>query len=86
MDRGLETGANGVSNAVPALRNAGFGWEAICGRKTGEKRAASKKRCRAAIAKQGYAIVANVGNNKPDFASGNYEKAYRLPSYSGKLS
>jgi hypothetical protein len=82
----FETGSGGVANAVPALRGAGYSWQAICGRKAGEKLAASKKRCRGAIAKQGYAIVANVGNNGPDFAGGNYEKAYRLPNYDGKLS
>lgn len=78
--------ANGVPQAIPVLRNAGYSFERVCGRGDGEGLAASKKRCRKAIAKEGYTIVANVGNRDTDFKGGNYEKAYSLPNYGGKLS
>jgi hypothetical protein len=58
----------------------------MCGRRHGETLAHSKQRCRARIAGNGWRIVANVGNRRSDFVGRHYERAFRLPSYGGKLS
>ena len=50
----------------------------------------SKPRCRALFREQGFTLIANIGNNPTDFRAGpdgiDYEKAYRLPNYNGRLS
>ncbi|WP_258725743.1 HAD family acid phosphatase [Cellulomonas sp. NS3] len=41
---------------------------------------------RAAIERQGYTIVANIGNNDSDLAGGRAERTFKLPDYGGQLS
>lgn len=68
------------------LARAGYVVDDICGRRSGEKVVESKQRCRHDFVLAGYTIVANVGNRSTDFAGGDYERAYRLPSYGDQLS
>ena len=75
-----------VPNVRPVLRRAGYTFSSVCGRYQGESLAASKQRCRRWITAAGNTIVANVGNRSTDFAGGNYERAFRLPSYGNQLS
>lgn len=68
------------------LRTAGFTVTAICGRASDDEGLShSKRRCRARFVRQGYTIIANVGNRSTDFTGGNYERAFRLPSYGNQL-
>lgn len=69
-----------------ALRRAGYTVDDICGRKSGESRVHSKKRCRRGFRADGFRLIANVGNNPTDFRGGGYDRAYRLPNYDGRLS
>lgn len=48
--------------------------------------AALKTANRAAIERQGYTIVANIGNNESDLAGGRAERTFKLPDYGGQLS
>ncbi|MCQ8768945.1 HAD family acid phosphatase [Streptomyces telluris] len=41
---------------------------------------------RAEIEKQGYSIIANIGNNTTDLVGGHAERTFKLPDYDGKLS
>ncbi|MFI9151197.1 HAD family acid phosphatase [Streptomyces sp. NPDC053367] len=41
---------------------------------------------RVAIEKQGYTIIANIGNSATDLSGGHAEKTYKLPDYDGQLS
>jgi predicted secreted acid phosphatase len=41
---------------------------------------------RTAIERQGYTIVANIGNNDHDLAGGHAERTFKLPDYDGQLS
>jgi predicted secreted acid phosphatase len=41
---------------------------------------------RTAIEKQGYTIVANIGNNDTDLVGGHAERAFKLPDYNKQLS
>jgi predicted secreted acid phosphatase len=41
---------------------------------------------RVAIEKQGYTIIANIGNSATDLSGGHAEKTYKLPDYGGRLS
>ncbi|MGC0330401.1 putative secreted acid phosphatase [Streptomyces sp. SAI-170] len=41
---------------------------------------------RVAIEKQGYTIIANIGNSATDVSGGHAEKTYKLPDYDGRLS
>lgn len=76
-----------VAPALSMLRAAGYPVDGICWRRSrGETLAHSKQRCRRAFVAQGYRIIADVGNNRTDFVGGNYERAFRLPSYGGRLS
>ncbi|MGP3953688.1 HAD family acid phosphatase [Streptomyces sp. 7N604] len=47
---------------------------------------AFKTEQRAAIEKQGYKIIANIGNNTSDLVGGHAERSFKLPDYGGKLS
>lgn len=67
------------------LKDAGYQFQGICGRKQGESIVHGKVRCRRALSRQGYTIIANVGNRATDFRGGNYERGFRLPSYQGRL-
>jgi predicted secreted acid phosphatase len=77
--------ATQLSGITQQLRDAGYPIDAICGRHSGEGLVHSKQRCRQEYVAQGYTIIANVGNHSTDFTGGNYERAFRLPSYRNKL-
>jgi hypothetical protein len=72
--------------SIDQLTEAGYPVDQLCMRRKGETRLASKQRCRAKFAAQGFTLIANVGNNPTDFAGGGYEVAYRLPNYGGSLA
>jgi predicted secreted acid phosphatase len=48
--------------------------------------AAYKTAQRAGIEKDGYTIIANIGNNPTDLSGGHAEKTFKLPDYDGRLS
>lgn len=77
---------NDLAVAVAELRRAGYPVTAICGHRKGEPLAKSKQRCRQKFVDDGYTIIANVGNRSTDFVGGNYERAFRLPSYGNRLA
>jgi predicted secreted acid phosphatase len=68
------------------LVKAGYPVDRLCTRRPSEAVVHSKQRCRASFVADGYTLVANVGNRKTDFIGGDYERAFRLPSYSNQLS
>ncbi|MFJ2342835.1 HAD family acid phosphatase [Streptomyces antimycoticus] len=41
---------------------------------------------RAEIEKDGYTIIANIGNSPTDISGGHAEKSFKLPDYDGRLS
>ncbi|MFJ2111885.1 MULTISPECIES: HAD family acid phosphatase [unclassified Streptomyces] len=41
---------------------------------------------RAKIEKDGYTIIANIGNNTTDLTGGHAERTFKLPDYDGQLS
>jgi hypothetical protein len=67
------------------LEKAGFPVNEICGREAGENLVHSKQRCRTKFVREGQTIIANIGNSDTDFTGGNYEHAFKLPNYGGKL-
>ena len=75
----------GLDRVAAHLRRVGFPVNGICGRSYGESLTASKQRCRRRYVSLGYTIIANVGNRSTDFVGGNYERAFRLPDYGGRL-
>jgi len=75
-----------ITRAMRELRAAGYSVARICGRSPGESVPHGKQRCRRRFVRQGYTIAANVGNRRTDFVGGNYERAFRLPSYHDQLS
>ncbi|MEV4340003.1 HAD family acid phosphatase [Streptomyces sp. NPDC049590] len=48
--------------------------------------AAYKTAQRAGIEKDGYTIIANIGNNPTDLSGGHAERTFKLPDYDGQLS
>ncbi len=68
------------------LRRAGYRFEAVCGRHRSETIPHGKQRCRRSLARQGFAVIAMIGNRATDFEGGHYERAFRLPSYGGRLN
>ncbi|MFF0385525.1 HAD family acid phosphatase [Streptomyces sp. NPDC004286] len=48
--------------------------------------AAYKTAQRADIERQGYDIIANIGNSPSDLTGGHAEKTFKLPDYDGQLS
>ena len=77
-----------ASAAVRQLRRAGYRVDAICTRKPGAHQTVGegKRACRRKFVRQGYTIIANIGNRRTDFTGGNYDRAYRLPNYGGRLT
>lgn len=75
-----------LRSARRALKRAGYPITGMCGRRHGEGLAHSKQRCRRQLTRDGWRIIANVGNRRSDLVGGNYERGFRLPSYGGKLS
>jgi hypothetical protein len=87
FNTGRIRGGGRLAAATRLLQHAGFRVTEICGRSsTHETLTHSKQRCRRHFVHEGWTIIANVGNRGSDFAGGNYEKAYRLPSYGGQLA
>lgn len=73
--------------AARQLRRAGYPVTEVCGRSgPAESLAHSKQRCRRHFVRRGYTLIANVGNRATDFVGGDYERAFRLPSYGNALS
>lgn len=75
-----------LGSARRALKRAGYPLRAMCGRGHGEGISHSKQRCRRQIAREGWTIIANVGNSRTDFTGRNYGRAFKLPNYGGRLS
>lgn len=68
------------------LRAAGYPVDRLCTRHLDEPVEQSKQRCRASFVADGFTLVANVGNRSTDFVGGDYERAFKLPSYGNKLT
>ena len=78
------------TRTIHELRAVGYELNRLCHREPDEDVTESKPRCRALFRSQGFTLIANVGNNPTDFVAGadgvDYERAYRLPNYGGRLS
>ncbi|CAB4714383.1 unannotated protein [freshwater metagenome] len=74
------------AHTLVALRAAGYRIDGLCMREAGVRVAAGKQRCRREFVRDGYTLVANVGNRETDFLGGNYERAFRLPNYDNQLT
>jgi predicted secreted acid phosphatase len=76
-----------LKKARAELTKAGYRVTKVCGRKSRQEPVAhGKQRCRARFIRQGFTIIANVGNHTTDFSGPkNYGRAFRLPNY-GALS
>lgn len=79
-------GEGNLRKAKAMLREAGYPVTRICGRHRATSIVDGKQRCRRLFRERGYTLVANVGNRRTDFAGRGYERAFRLPSYGGRLS
>ena len=78
---------DGRDQLVRQLRLVGYPVDGICLRTSSrEPLAASKQRCRTRFTRDGYQLVANVGNRASDFTGGSYGRGFKLPDYSGRLS
>lgn len=67
------------------LEAAGYVVDEVCSRVRGETIAEGKRRCRRHFVREGFTIIANVGNRRTDFVGGSYERAFRLPNYHNAL-
>jgi predicted secreted acid phosphatase len=70
---------------IAQLKRAGYPVDGLCAHYKGESLAHSKQRCRASFVKNGFHLIANIGNRRTDFVGKNYERAFRLPNYSNRL-
>jgi hypothetical protein len=77
---------HGLKQVEPVLTAAGYRYQGICGRRSGEGLTAGKQRCRAGIAAQGYTVVLDIGNRATDLRGDNVGTPIKLPSYHGLLS
>ncbi|SDD59113.1 HAD family acid phosphatase [Nocardioides lianchengensis] len=69
------------------LREAGYRYRGICVRRSpSEPLQASKLRCRKALERRGFTIVASVGNRLTDLQGGHTGRRFKLPDYGGRLS
>jgi hypothetical protein len=75
-----------LRGARRALEQAGYPVARMCGRRQREAIATGKQRCRRKLTRDGWRIIANVGNHRSDLVGGDYERAFRLPGYGGRLS
>ncbi|MFT4008637.1 MAG: HAD family acid phosphatase [Nocardioidaceae bacterium] len=76
-----------LKKARQLLVKAGYVVDGLCGRtSTKTTLVKGKQKCRAKFAKQGYVLVANVGNRPTDFRGSGYGRAFRLPNYGLRLS
>jgi hypothetical protein len=71
---------------IAQLEAAGYPVDGLCAHYRGEPLARSKQRCRASFVNNGFTLIGNIGNRSTDFAGGNYERAFALPSYGSKLA
>jgi HAD superfamily, subfamily IIIB (Acid phosphatase) len=74
-----------LAGITRTLRRAGYDVREVCGRRAGERLVHGKQRCRTHFADEGWTVVANVGNRDTDFVGGSAGRAFRLPSYGGRL-
>ncbi len=87
FNTGRIRGDGRLAAAKRLLRSAGYRVTEICGRtSTHETLTHSKQRCRRHFVAEGWTLIANVGNRRSDFSGGSYERAFRLPSYGGRLA
>jgi predicted secreted acid phosphatase len=70
---------------IAQLKHAGYPVDGLCAHYKGETLSHSKQRCRASFVRNGFHLIANIGNRSTDFTGGNYERAYRLPNYGNQL-
>jgi predicted secreted acid phosphatase len=70
---------------IAQLKRAGYPVDGLCAHYKGESLSHSKQRCRASFVKNGFHLIANIGNRRTDFVGKNYERAFRLPNYSNRL-
>lgn len=86
FNTGRVVGDGRIARARRQLVAAGYPVTRMCGRSSvDEPLADSKQRCRQRFVDEGYTIIANVGNRSTDFTGGDYERAFRLPSYGDRL-
>ena len=74
------------ASTLRQLDRNGYHVDELCMRRVGESIVDGKRRCRRQFEAQGYTVTANVGNSSTDFAGGDYERAFKLPSYNGQLN
>jgi hypothetical protein len=77
----------GIKAGRKLLVAAGYPVSEMCGRTSvAVALRRGKVLCRRHFVKEGYTILANVGNNRTDFAGvRDYRRAFRLPNYGGRL-
>jgi hypothetical protein len=86
FNSGRKAGGGRVAHARRVLERAGYDVGGICLRRAGEGLVHGKVRCRKRFVGQGFTLIANVGNRRSDFAGlRNYERAFDLPDYDGRL-
>ncbi len=73
------------ARTIAQLKRAGYPVDGLCAHYRGESLRHSKQRCRASFVRNGFTLIANVGNRSTDFVGGDYERAYRLPNYGNSL-
>ena len=83
----FNTGRNVTQRAatINQLKRAGYPVDGLCAHYKGEPLRKSKQRCRQSFVNNGFTIIANLGNRRTDVIGGNYERAFKLPNYSGRL-
>ena len=74
------------ASTLRQLDRNGYVVTELCMRRVGEATVPGKERCRRQFVDEGYTLIANIGNNDTDFVGGDYERAFRLPSYDGELN
>lgn len=70
---------------IAELQRAGYPVDGLCAHYRGEPLVRSKQRCRAAFVRNGFDLIANIGNRSTDFVGGDYERAFKLPDYDNRL-
>ncbi|MFJ5222804.1 HAD family acid phosphatase [Streptomyces sp. NPDC088400] len=71
------------------LTSVGYTVDGLYGRSIGDlftEVSAFKTAQRVKIEKNGYTIIANIGNNTTDLTGGHAERTFKLPDYDGQLS
>jgi len=80
--------ADSRDSTTRQLTSAGYTVDGLCLKPHGDSpgKAAVKLGCRKKYEREGYTLIANVGNRSTDFKGGHYEKGFKLPDYDGQLS